>query len=826
MLFNKTKNRISKKRKKGFTLIELLSAIVIVTLVLGIGSVVYLKIIENSKEKATILAINNVKEAAYLYSKGDNEKKDWVSFYDVSGSIVGKYTCVSVQQLINKGYFKKNFFEKDIYLNKINKNTFVFVSVSNNSDDVKVNLSNSDDSNKKCLNSAINNVSYNLEFSNINTYTDAISFELKPKSSKVTADRYSCSYYDNDKWNDGSVNDNLCSFNGLKDGKEYKIKSCMVVDNKNYCDNISITTSNFKKPKIEIANNDSWKREKKINITYYDDNVQLDKAIHYFKSEVSGEVVSGNVFFSDSDTKVDKLNAGDLYRTDSSTISFVTSDNLAKSVDKKIDARIEDGSKNFEETSARVKKIDSVSPSCNISSDHSGPTKDKVTLTAFCDDNDGSGCKKSVYTATIDYNFDGYKDITVSDKVGNTSTCSALVQVKRNDDGCLIKYSGGVKGDNGWYKAGTSKTNPVKVTASCDNSYDCLEQNVEIGEYYKDGEHSFSHQLKTKDGGYLTCSGNVKIDTTSPVCTSSGGSNSWTNNNVKLVGKCNEEDCDSVEKVINYETNSSISPGIVKDKAGNSMVCPKQNVKIDKTSPVVTITSSSDSYKLSATVTDKGGSGILSQGFSGAANKNGIVNGTGGDAYYTAVDNAGNKTTKKISTYKYCAKTKTISDEVKAYKWNYVDRDCSGSDKVRNYKFNEVYCECVVDQKNNNHYCGYDGYNDVTSKTHESWNSKSGYAIAKIHYKNNSDGKKACNNDGNKINSYVSKVCTNGDSSKDGSGFHGYVWYSGSVGSYKQFGSGYYSNVKRNGVLINTSKMNVSSLKNACISACRLKYNN
>ena len=115
MLIKKIKNIF--KTKKGFTLVELLAVIVVIILISGVGIITYLKTINNSKSKATLLAINNIKEAAYLYSKEGTDEIEWVNSYDKKGKESGKYACVSVQQLINKGYFKDNFLDKEIYKN-------------------------------------------------------------------------------------------------------------------------------------------------------------------------------------------------------------------------------------------------------------------------------------------------------------------------------------------------------------------------------------------------------------------------------------------------------------------------------------------------------------------------------------------------------------------------------------------------------------------------------------------------------------------------------------------------------------------------------------
>ena len=96
----------------------------------------------------------------------------------------------------------------------------------------------------------------------------------------------------------------------------------------------------------------------------------------------------------------------------------------------------------------------------------------------------------------------------------------------------------------------------------------------------------------------------VNIDTTDPVCTSSGGSNTWTNQNMVIKGTCTDTNgsvnsgCKQAEitKTISSENNKGISPGTVYDIAGNSANCSNQTVKIDKTKPVCTSTGGSDAW--------------------------------------------------------------------------------------------------------------------------------------------------------------------------------------------------------------------------------------
>ena len=94
-------------------------------------------------------------------------------------------------------------------------------------------------------------------------------------------------------------------------------------------------------------------------------------------------------------------------------------------------------------------------------------------------------------------------------------------------------------------------------------------------------------------GNKRNCPVNVYIDKTPPKCSSSGGSDSWTNGSRTLTGICTDDESGcvgNVSKLYNSEGNfTSQSPGTVSDKVGNTTVCPNnQTVKIDRTPPTLT----------------------------------------------------------------------------------------------------------------------------------------------------------------------------------------------------------------------------------------------
>ena len=607
------------KGKKGFTLVELLAVIVVITLISGVGIITYLKTINNSKSKATLLAINNVKEAAYLYSKEGTDEIEWVNSYDENGKESGKYACVSVQQLINKGYFKDNFFDKEIYKNskiKISKNTFIEVRMGTNNDNLKVVVNKNDNTEDKCIGSAINGNLFHLKLGNDSkSYTDTIKLNVSKKDTKKVVKKYTVSINDEKNSVEDSSDGRNVTFGNLKNSTLYKIKACMTTeDNNYYCDSFDIFTKDFIKPKFDIKS--GWEKAKTININYYDTPIYHNKGSHYFTSEVSGEVKKGTVYRCNDDYSVCSSNSdgivesGKNYKLNDNEVSFTTTDNIDKGVFKKLTAIIKDPAKNSDESFGTVNKIDRVPPTCQILNAPSGWVGKNFELKSSCSDS-GSGCFKNSYVAKV--STSNKQTITVSDKVGNTSTCSAYVMVDTTPPTCNVSVDGGVKGNQinntneYWYKEGTSSSNPVKVTIGCNDENGCEQDSISGGSFYTDGEHEYSKEIKDKFGNTATCSGTLKIDTKKPSCTNSGGSSDWTNTDVTIKGICNDNggsgcvkknndsydnDGNVSKTIINEGEYTNLSPGTVYDKAGNSTLCKSdRTVKIDKTPPEIRIKS-------------------------------------------------------------------------------------------------------------------------------------------------------------------------------------------------------------------------------------------
>lgn len=661
-------------KKRGFTLIELLAVVAILATVIGISYGVYIGIINNSKEKASNLAMNSLMQAAELYSKDDDANNiKWLSSYDQGGNVNKKYVCLRVQQLVNAGYFKEKFFNKDVYGNKINANTFIEVSKDTNSSNVKVNIS--DENNQtSCESNILNDNIYDMTITDGNIYTDALEFTVGKASNSSEGQISNVRYkYKN---NDLTVcNNDKCELDGLESSTIHTIQVCMDAKNngesKTICNYIDKRTADFVKPDIKVSNANSWAKSKEITIKYYNTNIKDNNGYHYVKSQVAGNVIQGNIYkcsgyndnnkSSECDTKKAlKISENEWYmiKDDVAKIT-VSKDTISQDINKKmpIKARIQDKTGNYADNDKSINKVDVTPPNCDVGGGSNGWTNSNVTLIGKCSDN-GSGCKKLQVKATFS-STGTYSPGTVYDNAGNQQKCGEKqVKIDKTIPTCTVSYSGGTKGNNGWYKYGTSSTNPVKIIATCHDSESGCENNITPISKYEDGPHSGSITVKDMAGNIGRCNYSVNIDTTAPSCESSGGSDSWKNQNVKIEGKCsdNGSGCSSdtnVSKDITWETSYSYSPGTVYDKAGNSTVCSNQTVKIDKTAPTCSIsysggtkgdngwykkgTSEDNPVKIKASCSDSGGSNCKSS--STVIEKYGNQN---TNSTITVYDNAGN----------------------------------------------------------------------------------------------------------------------------------------------------------------------------------------
>ena len=122
---------------KGFTLIELLAVIAITGLVFGLTGTFVYNIITNSKNRSIVLAEDNIKKTASVYTEEYSNDVAWIQNIDNEKT---SYTCIDINSLVDKGYLKESDIQKE-YLGK-------YVSLTKDKNETIIDMYFSSD--KKC----------------------------------------------------------------------------------------------------------------------------------------------------------------------------------------------------------------------------------------------------------------------------------------------------------------------------------------------------------------------------------------------------------------------------------------------------------------------------------------------------------------------------------------------------------------------------------------------------------------------------------------------------------------------------------------------------
>ena len=235
--------------------------------------------------------------------------------------------------------------------------------------------------------------------------------------------------------------------------------------------------------------------------------------------------------------------------------------------------------------------VDKEAPTCSWSGESTSWTRENRTITATCNDS-GSGCDNSTLNKSWSYNSGEKKtdnlSYEVKDNAGNKRICNKTANVYVDKVAPTCVSSGG---SSVW------TNNSRTLIGSCSDSGSGCKGNVSWLINWEGNWTNLSPGTVYDNANNSTvCPANqtVKIDKTSPTCTSSGGSDAWTKDSRTLVGTCSDSGSgckDNVSWYINGEGNwTNLSPGTVYDNAGNPTVCPKnQIVRIDRTTPTSSI---------------------------------------------------------------------------------------------------------------------------------------------------------------------------------------------------------------------------------------------
>ncbi len=308
---------------------------------------------------------------------------------------------------------------------------------------------------------------------------------------------------------------------------------------------------------------------------------------------------------------------------------------------------------NVSTNSITISVIDKTPPTCTSAASPSGWTNGDVVVTGTCTDIGVSDCAgNSSYTATGEQQGP-VNPGQVCDKAGNCVDCpSANVYIDKTAPTCTSASSTTNWTNESVTITGTCKDESGTINSGCHDSF----KTITKSESSEQDSSVSPGKVKDKAGNEVTCPGStVKIDKTAPTCTSASSTTNWTNGTVTITGTCRDESgtinsgChDSFKTITKDETaqqNTTVSPGKVKDKAGNEVTCPGSTVKIDKTAPTCTPekTTINSTSGVSASFTcdsNLGGS---------TTNCPGNVSGVTSTTSYTVTDSAGNSNTCSLT---------------------------------------------------------------------------------------------------------------------------------------------------------------------------------
>ena len=320
--------------KKGFTLVELLGVIVILALVVGGGVFGIIKIIEKSRGESASISVESIKKATIVYSaEKENDDNYWKTIS--RKGYEGKYFCVTVEELINKGLLSKDKELGDIspytYVG-IKKDSVTLVKdnpvLLNNIKLEEENLSNIEKLYGVCTGNIINeNISSFPTLTGGTGYTDeieSINFTIA-KGEYVKVKEIICEYgiTSTNLNKNGKISGNTCNLDNLKDNTQYYIRICNTTENDSIAcsDTISKTTAKIKGPTFNLTD--------KLTITYNKDNIKGD-SYYYFKSNknatsnvnVSSCTLNNDNTFNCNNDNTTNINSNAWYKTTNKDIEL------------------------------------------------------------------------------------------------------------------------------------------------------------------------------------------------------------------------------------------------------------------------------------------------------------------------------------------------------------------------------------------------------------------------------------------------------------------------------------------------------------------------
>ena len=346
--------------KKGFTLVELLGVIVILALVVGGGVFGIIKLIEKSRGESASISVESIKKATIVYSaEKENDDNYWKTIS--REGYEGKYFCVTIEELLNKGLLPKdkNLGDIDIHtyvgikkdsITLVNGNPILLKGIPSN--DGSTSLTEEQIIYGVCTGNIINETitkhpvlsggeSYTDEIVNI-SFTDIEGENIKIKES-------TCSYgpTSGNLDHNGTISGNTCNLDKLKDNTDYYVRVCTSTEGGSTAcsDTISKLTKDIVEPSFNLSD--------KLKITYNNDNIKGD-SYYYFKSNkratsnvnVSSCTLNNDNTFNCNNDNTTNININAWYKTTNKDIELTYS----TSGKVNIVARTYDKSNNYAES--------------------------------------------------------------------------------------------------------------------------------------------------------------------------------------------------------------------------------------------------------------------------------------------------------------------------------------------------------------------------------------------------------------------------------------------------------------------------------------------
>ena len=633
--------------KKGFTLVEVVIVVVILGIIIGLAVPSYIAVSNNIKEKNYNQKMDNIKSKALEYATDNNVES----------------ITIPVKALIEEGYLAEE--NPDNSDNEKIANPLGGYLDCTNIDIVRVDdsyeISFSDTSNCNTDN-IVNNSKITIDVYEYRNNTLGKKLGSNGNVSWTNSDKVLL--YANVSKLEGIGSDTTWNYGTLSKKKSGNIAASVISDEA-YANIYVVESLVFLDSEYTFnINTNSGMATQKVN-------VKIDREKPIANANVASEWTNGNkkATFSGSDGSGSGIKGFYLGRSEAKPTAdmfnrdYENSDNndyLTANLDVgKYYLYTLDKAGNISDAyKFEVSGVDKKGPVCKYSNENTTWTNQNLTLTYGCNNDTGTGCKTTDMTKTIDYTVKTVNiNWTIEDNIGNKTECSQLVNTFVDKTAPVCVSSGG---SDTWTNA--SRT----LTGTCsDQDSGCVSN---VSKDYTTQTEVYNQSAGTvydKAGNSTVCPANqtVKIDKTAPSCSSSGGSSSWTNDSRTLVGTCSDSGgsgcAGNVSWNINWEGEwSNLSPGKVKDNAGNETQCPaNQTVKVDKTAPTYNISVSrtsynagyQNSYTISVTCSDNR-SGIASGNVYETKSSKGWNNTAG-----TCRDNAGNTTSysRGYTVYKW-----------------------------------------------------------------------------------------------------------------------------------------------------------------------------